>query len=369
MGSKRKISVRKILQSVLTLVLVTVCVIVISGATKQQKQRSIADVKIFIENGQYGFVTEEDVKDVLYNSHVQQLSDVKMADVDLGKMEHVVAANPWVSTAEVHVDNEYNVIAKVVQRVPEIRIFEKEGNSYYLDRNVEAMPLSTKFHCYTTVVTNVPKLKDDSAGQALKSDIVKLVRFINKDSFWSAQVSQVIVRDDRSFEIVPVLGKQKIIIGDVNDLDKKFGNLFTFYSKVLNKIGWDKYERFDLSYNGQLVASPALDWKLPNDKVMNRINWVNSILGEEYKPQVTVSSSVTNVLAQTPTAEKPVSIEAEVKVVEQLEAKEKKELPVKVMHEEIAEVKQPEPVKKEVVKAEKKEEKKSPKYIYTGANN
>ena len=375
MSVKRKISARKIIQALLTLVLAVVTVTAVLSATKMQKSRTLAGVDIRIENKQYGFVTEQEIEQSLLRDGEIKPGKTKLSKLNIRQMEKVVGANPWVEDAQVYVDNKQNLHALVVQCAPVARIFERNGNSYYIDRQMEILPLSNKYNYYTTVVTNVPELKNDSASKALKAQIMAWVQYIRRDTFWNQQVSQLIVRDDMQFEIVPVLGEHQIILGDTTDMQLKFDNLFAFYNKVLNEVGWDKYNVLDLSYKGQLVASPALKWKLPVDKVINRINWVSSITGETPAPKPTAIANTTPVVtapvemkAETPppsTPEKPMQAEvpAEVKAgpkpepqAEPVAKPERKPQPKK------AEPKRPKPEQK----AEKKQEDKKPKYIYGG---
>lgn len=309
MSVKRKISVRKILQALLTLMLTGVCIAAVLSATKLQSARKLNDVNIQINNSDYGFVTKADVATMLLKDRNVQLKNTKLSSINVKQMEQVIKESDWVEDAQVYIDNKHNLHALVTQRIPVVRIFEKSGDSYYLDRKMEALPLSTKYNYYTTVVTNVPNLRD-TANAGVKAQIMAMTRFIKADTFWNAQVSQLIVRDDLTFEIVPVLGDHRIIMGDTTDMKLKFDNLFAFYTKVLNEVGWDKYQVLDLSYKGQLVASPSLNWKMPVDKVINRINWVNSILGDGTKTlsapnpakQVQLAVAKENITTATTTA-------------------------------------------------------------------
>ncbi len=365
MSVKRKISGRKIMQTVLTVVLGTACIMAITSATKMQKSKALKNLSISIKNDKYGFVTEDDIRDVLLNIY-NDGDTVMLSELDVKKMERMVAGNPWVQDAEVYIDNNLTLHATVTQRVPVVRVFDKDGGTYYLDRSSSAMPTSLKYNHYTMVVTNAPSLlKEDSATNSIKSQILSVVNYIQKDTFWRAQVSQVIVRDDISFEIVPVLGNHKIIIGDTTNLDVKFNNLFAFYNNVLNEVGWDKYDELDLSYKGQLVASPGLDWNLPEDKVIRRINWVHSILGEEKKRVVLTNSVASSNDAQSQKQEyNTAKIEKEKQTIQNnstitmtdpappQEAQTKQAQTTKTKNEE------------PVVKL--KENKKKPKYIYNG---
>lgn len=366
MSEKRKISIRKIIQALLTIVLIGVCITAVMSATKLYNNRTLKEVDIQIQNSEYGFVTINEVKNLLLKDGEIRTNETKVSKLNVKQMEGVVAANLWVDDAQVYIDNNQKLHALVTQRVPVVRIFEQTGNSYYLDKGLDKMPLSSKYNYYTTVVTNVPELKGDTASNVLKARLMKLVSFIRQDTFWNAQVSQVIVRDDLGFEIVPVLGEQQVIIGDTTDMKRKFDNLFAFYTKVLNEVGWEKYEVLDLSYKGQLVASPGINWNMPVDKVINRINWVNSILGENPKPVVTKRS----VVARTITT--PVLVKSDTLTVAPVGPVPEKLTPNTVQQKETV-VKQPKPQpvqvlqpKKPTIEKEEKQEEKKPKYLYNG---
>ena len=279
MATKRKISVRKIMQVFITLVVTTACVIAIVSATRIDDNNTLKNVAVHIKNDKkYHFIEQKEIMDLAINSRNIDIVHTPLSKLDIHQMEQVILADPWVADAQVYVDNARVLHMFVTQRVPVVRVFQKDSGSCYIDTTLSTMPLSDNYIYYTTVVTNVPVLKNDSVSRVLKMQIVSLVRKIQADSFWSAQISQVIVDSVGMFELVPVLGDQRIIFGDVTRMADKFNNLFSFYKNVLNHIGWDKYEVLDLRYNGQVVASPSLPYKGPVDKAVVNMNWINSIM-------------------------------------------------------------------------------------------
>jgi cell division protein FtsQ len=268
------------LQVFVTLVVAAACITAMLSAASLQDKRTVKGIDIRIKNEQYGFIDKQEVKNMLFENHIN-ISKTSIAKIDAHKIEQTIDTNPWVADAQVYLDNGRLLHIYLTQRVPVARLFDQSGNSYYLDASLKKMPLSEKYIHYTTVVTNMPVFNNDSMDKAFKGEVVSLVKYIERDSFWSAQVSQVIVTDDRTFELVPVLGNQRIIFGDTSMMVDKFNNLFAFYKKVLNRVGWDKYEVLDLRFAGQVVASPALPWKIPVDKALTNMNWVKSIIGKD----------------------------------------------------------------------------------------
>ena len=284
MKLKRKISIRKILQVFLTAVVSIGCIIAIVSASKIEDEKTLTSVAVHFKNDKkYHFIEENEIMDLAINNRNIDVMHTPISKLDIHSMEQIIMADPWVAHAQVFIDNNRVLQMYVTQRLPVARIFQKDSRSYYLDGTLSIMPLSENYIYYTTVVTNVPELKNDSIGWALRKQIVSLVTTIQADSFWNAQISQVIVDSVGAFELVPVLGEQKILFGDISGMKEKFNNLFLFYKNILNRIGWDKYETFDLRFKDQVVASPALPYTGPGDKAVDKMNWINSIVETEAK--------------------------------------------------------------------------------------
>jgi cell division protein FtsQ len=405
MSTKRKISVRRIMQAFITLVVVAGSVLAILSASQIQDKAKLAGIDIRIKNEQYGFIDKDEVKNLLLNNRHIDIAKTSIKKLDIRQMEDIMNANPWIANAQLYIDNKHVLHVNITQRVPVVRLFERNGNSYYLDHTLRSMPLSDKYIHYTTVVTNVPVLKDDSFASAFKAQVVALVKHVEHDSFWNAQVSQIIVTDDTTgFELVPILGEHRILFGDTSNMQQKFDHLLAFYKKVLNRIGWNKYQVLDVRFNGQVVASPALPWKKPKDNTMGNMNWVNSIIAAEPKatesdtPRTLMPATVNAVVAKaavkpvaTQTVQKPATVVPQTAkpvvpkqnitataVKPMVKTKEKVEKPIVKPEpktvQATAEKKKPaiklaeQPKKEAKVKEDNKEES-APKYIYKGNEN
>ena len=362
MSLKRKISWKKILQVTVTMLVTVACCIAILSAAEVQQQKKVAGIKISINNSKYGFIDKKEIKRMLREKHID-IANKNLAKLNVDLIEDSIRAIPWVNNAQVYVDNARVLHVSITQRVPVARLFDQTGNSYYVDNTLNAMPLSDRYIHYTTVVTNVPVFTNDTADRNFKAQIVALVRHIDRDSFWNAQISQIMVTDSMEFELMPVLGNHKIIFGDTTRLNEKFENLFAFYQKIMNRVGWDKYEVIDLRFHNQVVASPAIQWNAPVDKAAANMNWVKSIIGEEPKVDAAktiltvTNSSIVNTVSPVVTA--PAVAKPLPKVQQKPEQK-------RIVIEAKKEPQKKEPVKK-IIKTETKiEEKANPKYIYKG---
>ena len=63
------------------------------------------------------------------------------------------------------------------------------------------------------------------------------------------------VKSPTDILLIPNIREHVINLGSLDRLDDKMERLRTFYSKVLVKQGWEKYDTLTLKWNGQLVAT------------------------------------------------------------------------------------------------------------------
>jgi cell division protein FtsQ len=164
--------------------------------------------------------------------------------------------NSWIKNAEMYFDNNQMLQVKVLERQPIARVFVQGGNSFYVDSAALRLPLSDKLSARVPVFTNFPSSRAILAkpDSSLLEGIVKLASFIRTDSFWMAQIAQVNIDPHSKFEIVPLIGDQIIVVGDVDQLDKKFNRLKAFYQQALLQQGINTYEKLDLRFENQVVA-------------------------------------------------------------------------------------------------------------------
>lgn len=286
MAAKRKISVVKVLRALLTLVCVTGCMLAISSAKRFQSRTALRGVALQVTNDRaVRFLNAASLRELLFTRRHIDPKKLTLGETDVHRLEGIVRSNPWVQEAQAYIDNGAVLHVMVTQRTPAVRVFETSGTSYYLDTALKQLPLSPDWAYDAPVVTGVPALRNDSAGAATKGRIVALVRTLAADTFWRSGVEEIAMDENGGFELVPVLGTHRVLLGDTSRLPEKLHTLFLFYKNVLNRLGWDRYTTLDLRYNGQVVASPSLPWKPPVDRALSNINWVKAIVGPEPKDE------------------------------------------------------------------------------------
>jgi cell division protein FtsQ len=209
------------------------------------------------------FIGKKDIASLLAPAGIPKIQDRPIQSFDLHHMETTLEKNIWIKKARLFFDNNGILHVDVTERTPATRIFTNEGASFYLDSEGVQLPVIAALPARLPVFTGYPSRTVNhqapdsrhAPDSLLTAAILRLSGFIRNDSFWTAQIAQVNILPDRTFELEPEIGDHRVTFGDGNDIGPKFHRLFLFYSEVLSRTGFDKYERIDVSYAGQVVAT------------------------------------------------------------------------------------------------------------------
>ena len=246
---------KKTIVNVLWLLLGVGTIVLLGAAMTKKNNKACADIKVEITGAEeHLFIDEKDVKDLI-NEH-SNLENKKMSEVDLKAIETELEKTPWVKNAELFFDNNQILQVRVEERQPVGRVFTAEGSSFYIDSGGIRLPLSEKLSARVPMFTNFPSDKTvmASSDSALLKGVVSMGKFITADSFWRAQIQQVYITAQGTFELIPIIGDQTIVFGDASDLESKFNNLYTFYKKAWLQNGINAYEKLDVRFKNQVVG-------------------------------------------------------------------------------------------------------------------
>ena len=252
-----KSTIKKVLFVALWLCISGGMVTLLLAAITRKKNGQCNDYTILIKgkNSNY-FIDEKDVQQLLMKATGDSIKGQPVASFELYQLEQMLEHNTWINDAELYFDNQDVLHVTVTEKVPVARIFTVAGESFYIDSLGKQIPLSEKLSARVPVFTNFPDKKVLSVSDSLLLNNVKTTAiFIVNDPFWMAQVAQVDINEDRTFDMIPVVGNHTIKLGDGNHIDQKFHRLMVFYKQVLSKTGFDTYKLIDVQYKGQIVVS------------------------------------------------------------------------------------------------------------------
>lgn len=253
-----KYNTKKILRSIAWMLIGIVCITLLISAVHNKESKVCKAVEIEISGVSNNFfIDKNDVYAIIKNFGGDSTQQKTLEEINLKQIERELEKNVWIKNAELFFDNNNVLKVSIDEREPIARIFSNAGNSFYIDSSCKILPLSDKFSARLPIFTGF--IADEkyvaAAASNLFVDIKNISTKLMADTFLMSMIEQVDVTANRTFEMTPKIGNQKIIFGDATDIDLKFTKLKMFYKTIIAQAGWNRYNSINLQYKNQVVAS------------------------------------------------------------------------------------------------------------------
>jgi cell division protein FtsQ len=312
---------------------------VFAWQAKSIKKCKDIDVELVGENPTALFMNEQEILRILNEQQVKIGTPINA--LNLALIEGSLEKTAWIKNAELYFDNQLVLRVRIEQRLPIARVFTVSGQSFYVDKQANQLPLRQlsvlRLPVFTGFTSDQSILsKPDSI---LLENIVQFASVIKEDSFFSAQIAQINIAPNGDFELTPTLGDHTVLLGSIDQLENKLDRLYTFYKKIWVPSGINAYQVLDLRFNHQIVT-------LKKGLQPIQFNGPLMLLGSAIMVNDTTSSAQPSVPILKDSIIKPVPVKDSIVV--------KKALPKAV--------KKPQTLSKKIVKP-------SPKKIKTKSNN
>jgi cell division protein FtsQ len=247
------------------LILLTAFYLVIMPAYLTHKINAMLCGGVTIEirdSSEYHFVTKRELRNLVTESNGRVLG-VPLKELAIPEIEERISRLRELKVAEVYTSIDGILHVYVDQRDPIMRVIA-DGGDYFVDKEgvvIRRKGLYTpRLHVVggnitiTSKMLNGVSVLDTSIKRSVLKDIYTLVKYINGDSFWSAQIDQIYVDNDNEIDLIPRLGNSLVHLGTIENYEGKLRNLEAFYRNVLPETGWNKYGLINLEYKDQIVC-------------------------------------------------------------------------------------------------------------------
>ncbi len=162
---------------------------------------TVRTVQVRLENVHENHYLDENDIFRLMDLDLEQLKGADLSKVNFSEVEHRIRESPYVDEAELFSDLKGNLTVKVSLRRPIARMAWNNGPDAYI-----------------------------------------------------AQIAQIDLDATARATLFAQVGDERIEFGKPDDLDVKFRKLKIFYKEILPRVGWNKYDRINVEYEGQVVA-------------------------------------------------------------------------------------------------------------------
>jgi len=208
--------------------------------------KKVREIAIEFEEGNNLFMNYEMVNKLLIQNGTTVKNQAKSV-IDLHLLEEKVLSHPMVEDAAIFLTVDGLLKTTIKQRTPIARVLSNKS-SYYIDKQAKIMPLSVNHSARVLLVFGAIKEADIN-------EIHFLVTTILKDEFLKKQLISIQKMPKNEFVLNTRVGGQKIYLGKIGDLNQKFMNLKSFFSKTMADETIENYSTINLKYNNQVVCT------------------------------------------------------------------------------------------------------------------
>ncbi|SHH27285.1 cell division protein FtsQ [Chryseolinea serpens] len=231
---------------------------IIAFAERHQSSASIRDITIKMVNvNENHFLDESDIVNLM-QLNKETLKGATLDRVNLKDVEKKIKSEPFIKDAQLYSDLKGNLVVKTELRRPIARLVRNDGPDGYIAEDGTVMPVSDKFTArvvlmsgsYVNQLLKQNNVNDTEDGK----NLIALLNVIREDDFWAAQIAQLDIDSKARITLFPQVGDEKIEFGKPENIEGKLKKLMIFYKEILPRMGWNKYGRVNLEYEGQIVA-------------------------------------------------------------------------------------------------------------------
>ena len=232
----------------LLLAVVGYLVVAIWKFAGEAEDRTCEGVRVeIIDSIPDGFITADYIRSLLVKNKISP-QGMKISNINLEQIEQLMLEESHIESASCYYDAAGRLCIKVIPQQPILHVISAKGEDYYLSSTGLTMPTAS-FNVELCVATgNISK-------KFASEHLLDLARYIHDDLFWSEQIEQIHVVSPEEIELYPRVGQHVIELGTTEDFYDKLSRLRIFYREGLQRVGWNKYKRISLAYDGQVVCT------------------------------------------------------------------------------------------------------------------
>lgn len=232
--------------------------LLIAFSARKQSGVVCKNIVVDLENtNENHFLEEADILKIIENSG-QTIIGKNIEEINLRTLEAKLEQDKHISNAEMFGDVKGNLTVNVTLRRPIARLIRTDGPDAYVAEDGKVMETSEKYSARIILVSGDIVKKLISQGDLNTTEeglaLMAMIEYINKDKFWKAQVAQLDFNKSGKVFIYPQVTGQVVEFGLPEDIELKFKKLMIFYKEILPQMGWTKYDRVNVEFEGQVIA-------------------------------------------------------------------------------------------------------------------
>lgn len=214
--------------------------------------------------GPQSLLNSKDIEQRLDKTADSALLHQALGELAADSIEKLLSSDAHLSKVATYVGLDGHVYVHTQARKMQLRIFNQQGQSFYISDDARVVnPSIGRSQDCLVVSGHLPSLSQQDklnilmGHKALPDTYQELLDFshlISQDSFLSALIGQIYVHPKGDITLSPRTGVKSIIFGSLKNSREKLKKLKIFYTHSAKKVDWQAYKALNLKYHKQVVC-------------------------------------------------------------------------------------------------------------------
>lgn len=245
--------------------------IAISVNVALQQKRDLRCTKLSInilDSAKTNFVRPKTIDSLIFGIW-GNVKGRKITSDDIYAIENLVESQMFVEWSDVFYNSKGEISVNLTQREPIMRIITETGYDFYVDSALYVLKPTPDWNKTVPIISGKPAFTFDTdfygfvdekkapKDAAYIKKLINFVQFISKDDFLRDFIMQIYIANDGKSEqvsIMPRIGQQVVVIGELSDFENKLLKTKAFYLQCYGSADIDSITQVDVSYSGQIIT-------------------------------------------------------------------------------------------------------------------
>ena len=232
-------------------------VFLILAATRNNSSKRCKGLETKIkDNAEQFLVTKEDIEKWVTEYGNDPFEGKIIENISLEKVEKRIKAGGMVKNCKAYFDLHGYLVLDIETFKPVGRILsDTENPDRYIDAEGNIFPTSKHFSPTVLLISGSYANKVKNLNSEKNADLLSLINIINEDEFWSSQITQIDISEQKEINMIPLMGNNIIEFGKPENVATKLDKLLIFYKQILPQKIWGDFSKISVKYKGQIVCN------------------------------------------------------------------------------------------------------------------
>ena len=252
----------KLFKIIASFLLILIILFLVIWAVRKTNDQVCTGISTLIRtSGETQLISESDVLAILKQNNIEW-EGRKIKEVDLDSIHKILAQENYIKSVEkVHFSGSKLQIEISLYNIL-LNVKTKDGKKFLLDDHGVYLPFSPKVgNGVMTAAGFIPISIQKKETVTLKNyelySLFSVATLLKADENFATEFKEMNINEKQEITLFPDEGKLPVLIGTMQNADKKLNTLRYMYKEVLPYLEDGKYKQLDVRFENRIVATKS----------------------------------------------------------------------------------------------------------------